>query len=67
MKTKTEFKLQEGEQLTRRPNNPIISVKPKHGYIWIGNDAEGDRFCFATLSGKKTLLKLAAAIRRAAQ
>jgi hypothetical protein len=64
MKKPTQFKLTEGEKLNRNPNKPIISLQ--HGFLWIGNDAEGDKCCFATLSGKKTLLKLAAEIKRAA-
>lgn len=58
---KNEFKLREGEHLNRNPNQPIISVA--HGYVWIGNNAKNDMACFATLSGKKTLLRLAALIR----
>ena len=58
------IKLREGEKLNRNPNNPIITAQ--HGYIWIGNDAPDDKACFATLSGKKTMLKLAAEIKRAA-
>lgn len=58
------IKLEEGEKLNRNPNQPIISVQ--HGYVWIGNDAPDDKACFATLSGKKTLLKLAERIRRSA-
>lgn len=57
----SEFKLKEGEHLNRSPNRPIIAVG--HGYIWIGNNADNDMACFATLTGKKTLLRLAAAIK----
>lgn len=60
-----QFKLTEGEKLNRNPNKPVIIVTD-YGYLWIGNDAEGDKACFATMSGKKTLLNLAAAIKRAA-
>jgi len=59
------FKLTDGEHLNRSPNKPIISAE--HGYLWIGNDAKDDKMCFATLSDRKTLLKLASAIRRAAR
>ena len=61
---KHQFKLRAGERLNRNPNNPIISAQ--HGYVWIGNDANDDKACFATLSGKKTLLALAAAIKKTA-
>lgn len=63
-RSQTQFTLVEGEKLNRNPNQPIISAE--HGYLWIGNNAPNDMFCFATLSGRKRLLKLAAAIRRAA-
>ena len=58
---KHTFKLEEGEHLNRNPNKPVIIAL--HGYIWIGNDAPFDKMCFATITGRKTLLKLAAAIR----
>lgn len=58
------MKLKEGEKLNRNPNQPIISAE--NGCLWIGNDAPDDKMCFATLSGKKTLLKLASEIKRAA-
>ncbi len=61
---RNEFNLREGEKLNLRPNKPIITTQ--HGYLWIGNNAPGDMACYATLSGKKTLLKLAAEIKRAA-
>ena len=60
---KNPIKLEEGEKLNRNPNNPVISIE--HGYLWIGNNAPDDKACFATLSNKRTLLKLADRIRRA--
>jgi len=58
------FKLQEGEHLSRLPNNPKIHLVEdgERSYLWIGNDAEDDKFCFATLSGVTTLRRLAQAI-----
>lgn len=60
-------RLREGECLQRNPNKPIIAVigRNRYAYIWIGNDAPGDMFCFATLSGPIALRKLAQAILRA--
>jgi hypothetical protein len=55
-------RLAEGEKLNRKPNQPIISlgrVGDDLPYLWIGNDADGDKFCYATLSGRKSLEKLA--------
>ncbi len=57
-----KLKLKEGEQVARWANQPIISFQ--HGYLWIGNDAENDMFCFATLDKPKALLKLAEAIQK---
>ena len=62
-----EIKMQKGESFSREPNNPIISINANGArtYLWIGNNAEDDRMCFATLSGVKTLEKLACGILRA--
>lgn len=51
--TKREFDLDEGERLNRSPQKPIITVigRGKETYLWIGNNSEDDRSCFATLSG----------------
>lgn len=59
-----QFELLAGEKLNRNPNAPIISIVPDgpRTYIWIGNNAPDDMMCFATLSGKATLQKLAQAI-----
>lgn len=55
------FKLKEGEKICKSPNNPIIGITGKGAstYLWIGNDAENDKACFATMSGMKTLEKFA--------
>lgn len=60
MNTK-EFKLREGEKLSRNPNKPIIGITGTGAgtYLWIGNDDENDKACFATMSGVKTLEKFA--------
>lgn len=62
-----KIKLQAGEQLARFPNNPIISIIPngRLTFMWIGNDAENDKMCFATVGGKARLAKLALAIQKA--
>lgn len=55
------IKMKEGEKLSRNPNKPIIGITGTGAgtYLWVGNDDETDKFCFATLSGVKTLEKLA--------
>ncbi len=47
--------------------SPVAGMtgKGRRAYLWIGNDAKGDMRCYATLSGTKTLRKLAHAILRA--
>jgi hypothetical protein len=56
-----KFYLKKGEHLNRDSNKRVIRITEtsKGTYLWIGNDDENDKFCFATLSGKATLLKLA--------
>lgn len=56
--------LKEGQLFDGMVNKPAIFIngKGKNCYIWIGNDAESDKRCYATLSGMKTLEKLAANI-----
>jgi hypothetical protein len=55
--------LDAGEQLNRNPNEPIIHlVEGEQPYLWIGNNAENDKMCFATLSNEKSLRRLAEAI-----
>lgn len=63
----TEFKMDEGENMARQSNKPIIGVTGSGAitYLWIGNDDADDKFCFATLSGVKTLEKLACEILNA--
>jgi hypothetical protein len=41
--------------------DPSVFVvgKKRRAYLWVGNDAAGNKACFATLSGEKTLRKLA--------
>jgi hypothetical protein len=59
-----KFALTEGEKLGRSPNDPIIEVV-KGPYLWIGNNAANDKFCFATLEGEEALRSLAIAILEA--
>jgi hypothetical protein len=64
----TLAKLTEGERgLRRDPNEPVLSliVDGPRSYLWIGNDADGDKWCFATVSGAATLRRIAHAILRA--
>jgi len=53
--------LKEGEKLSKNPNKPIIHIngEGKQCYLWIGNNNKGDKFCYATVSGQKTLKKFA--------
>lgn len=62
-----DFKLKAGEKFNRNPNKPIICINGKGNfcYLWIGNNAADDQFCFATLSGKKTLQKFAKELLKA--
>lgn len=67
MKTKSQHyvcKMQAGERLGRNPNEPILSLlrDGKNSYLWVGNDADDDKVCFATLAGPARLRNLARAI-----
>jgi hypothetical protein len=66
MKRET-FKLSEGEKLNRNPNNPVLTVVPdgNRSYLWIGNDAENDKMCFATFYGRANMRRLAETILNA--
>ena len=61
---KREYKCDPGEPYFSRANRPIISVigGGKDTYLWIGNDEDDSKFCFATLSGRVTLRKFANSI-----
>jgi hypothetical protein len=63
------FDLAEGEHLNRPPNRPVLEIvegeTPRDAYLWIGNNGERDRACFATLGGRERLVKLARGILRA--
>lgn len=58
------FNLAEGEQLRRSPNKPILQIvgEGEEAYLWIGNNNDVDKACFATLDEKATLRKLARGI-----
>jgi len=61
MKTRTKFKLNDGESLIQSGNAELrITGKGVKTYIWIGGKG-----CYATLSGMKTLETLASSIYRA--
>lgn len=64
---KEKFKLEEGEHFKHNPNEPVILVtgKGKQTFLWIGNDAESDKYCFATLTGTTALRTLANNILKA--
>ena len=42
--------------------DPVISYV--NGYLWIGNDAAGDRRCYAVLSERKAIQLAKAILRR---
>lgn len=44
-----------------KPEKPIISIVGRgcNVYLWVGNDAEKNKRCYATKSGNKTLEKFA--------
>ena len=58
------IKLKAGGNNKRGPNEPIIGItgSGKYTCLWIGNNADNDKTCFATLSGRLTLLKFAHSI-----
>jgi hypothetical protein len=59
-----EYKMREGEKLNRNPNAPILSVvgDGPNTYLWVGNNADGDMACFATIGGSANLHKIAHSI-----
>lgn len=60
------LKMKEGQKIGS-VNTPAVFINGtgKHTYLWVGNDAPDDKLCFATLSGPKTLEKLAINILKA--
>lgn len=64
---KEKFKLEEGEHFNKNPKEPVIIItgKGKQTFLWIGNDAESDTFCFATIAGTNALRTLANNILKA--
>lgn len=64
-----EFRLEEGESfLQRNSDSPIITlVGSQDGgepYLWVGNNGDTDKACYATLSDQESLRKLATSILR---
>jgi hypothetical protein len=66
MKVK-DYQMREGERIFLNANMPVISVvgTGAQTYIWVGNSSETSKACFATMSGVKTLEKLACDILNA--
>ena len=58
---RTTFRLDTGDFLHRAPNDPILTITGtgRGAYLWIGNNAENDKACFATIAGRETLRALA--------
>jgi hypothetical protein len=44
--------------------SPVLQFIPngKNTYLWIGNNADGNKLCFATISGTKSIEKFAKAL-----
>lgn len=63
---KTEYKMKEGS-MKLEAVDPIICVNGtgRQAFIWVGNNSDIDKYCFATLSGEKTLEKFAVNILKA--
>lgn len=61
------YQMKEGMMLGRPPNKPALFVigDGSQAYLWVGNDAEGDSACFATISGSTNLRRIADAILKA--
>ena len=61
---KREYKCDTGETIFSWANKPVIKVigSAPWAYLWIGNDEDDSKFCFATLSGRVTLRKFANSI-----
>jgi hypothetical protein len=62
-----KISLEQGDERKRSPNQPVISVVGKgvSTYIWVGNNAPGDKACFGTISGMKVLERFAFDLLRA--
>lgn len=58
---RTTMKLSVSLNDSIKPEAPIISIvgRGRNVYIWVGNDAERNKSCYATKSGNKTLEKFA--------
>ncbi len=56
-----KFKLKEGHSVPCLANKPSIFITGtgRNTYLWIGNNSDDSGWCFATMSGRKTLRKLA--------
>ena len=67
MKVKSTHKLTEGEHFTRPVNHPILYINGSGTqiHLWIGNNASGDKMCYATLSGRAHLRSVAESILEA--
>lgn len=62
-----KIKLDPGSFAVSKAKEPVIEVTEGAGgtYIWIGNDTEGEQFCFGTLGPRKAdLRKLRDALNR---
>lgn len=52
--------MQGGQSLGRNPNHPALFVIPgAEPYLWVGNAAPNDMMCFATITGRPKLLRIA--------
>ena len=64
---KTLIKLKPGCGYDNKASAPIIALvgTGRNAYLWVGNDAPGDGWCFATISGTGRLRNLAKQILKA--
>lgn len=60
-KKNKSFNLEPGDLRQRSPNSPMLEVvgEGADAYLWIGNNADDDKACYATLGGRADLRKLA--------
>ena len=63
MKRKHTIHLEAGHM--NYANNPVLCYR--YGYIWIGNDASGDKRCFAIMDEHKAVRMAKAILNRAAR
>lgn len=58
------LRLDSGEKILMMANKPIIHIngRGRSLYLWIGNDAEGDRACYAHIQSHARIRRFAKTI-----